>query len=64
MVAPHQPIEIREFERPELPPGSALLRTAHSEVCGLIDAENMILTKALVDPWGQSNETIKRDTQR
>jgi threonine dehydrogenase-like Zn-dependent dehydrogenase len=34
MVAPHQPIEIREFERPELPPGSALLRTARSEVCG------------------------------
>jgi threonine dehydrogenase-like Zn-dependent dehydrogenase len=34
MPAPHQPIEIREFPRPDLPPGSALLRTARSEVCG------------------------------
>ena len=34
MPAPRQPIEIREFDRPELPPGSALLRTARSEVCG------------------------------
>ncbi|MEX1127614.1 MAG: zinc-binding dehydrogenase [Vicinamibacterales bacterium] len=34
MVAPRQPIEIREFSRPELPPGSALLRTERSEVCG------------------------------
>ena len=34
MPAPHQPIEIREFARPELPPGGALLRTARSEVCG------------------------------
>jgi L-iditol 2-dehydrogenase len=34
MVAPRQPIELREFSRPELPPGSALLRTARSEVCG------------------------------
>jgi len=34
MTAPHQPIEIREFARPDLPPGSALLRTERSEVCG------------------------------
>jgi threonine dehydrogenase-like Zn-dependent dehydrogenase len=34
MPAPHQPIEIREFETPDLPPGSALLRTERSEVCG------------------------------
>lgn len=34
MTAPHLPIEIREFPRPDLPPGSALLRTARSEVCG------------------------------
>jgi L-iditol 2-dehydrogenase len=34
MVAPRQPIEIREFAAPELPAGSALLRTARSEVCG------------------------------
>ncbi|HET9265776.1 MAG TPA: zinc-binding dehydrogenase [Vicinamibacterales bacterium] len=34
MTAPRQPIEIREFARPDLPPGSALLRTARSEVCG------------------------------
>ena len=34
MPAPRQPIEIREFNRPELPPGAALLRTARSEVCG------------------------------
>jgi threonine dehydrogenase-like Zn-dependent dehydrogenase len=34
MAAPHQPIEIREFARPALPPGAALLRTARSEVCG------------------------------
>ena len=34
MTAPHKPIEIREFARPDLPPGSALLRTARSEVCG------------------------------
>ena len=26
--------EIREFPRPDLPPGAALLRTACSEVCG------------------------------
>jgi threonine dehydrogenase-like Zn-dependent dehydrogenase len=34
MPAPRRPIEIREFERPDLPPGAALLRTARSEVCG------------------------------
>ena len=34
MPAPHVPIEIREFPRPDLPPGAALLRTARSEVCG------------------------------
>jgi L-iditol 2-dehydrogenase len=34
MPGPHRPVEIREFTEPELPPGSALLRTALSEVCG------------------------------
>jgi L-iditol 2-dehydrogenase len=34
MVAPRQPIELREFPRPDLPPGAALLRTVCSEVCG------------------------------
>jgi threonine dehydrogenase-like Zn-dependent dehydrogenase len=34
MTAPRKPIEIQEFKRPELPRGSALLRTARSEVCG------------------------------
>ena len=34
MTAPRQPIEIRSFPRPELPPGAALLRTERSEVCG------------------------------
>jgi threonine dehydrogenase-like Zn-dependent dehydrogenase len=34
MPAPHRPIEIREFARPDLPEGAALLRTARSEVCG------------------------------
>src|SRR3954467_3591842 len=34
MTAPRRPIEIREFPRPDLPPGAALLRTACSEVCG------------------------------
>ena len=34
MPAPRQPIDIREFDPPELPPGGALLRTAKSEVCG------------------------------
>lgn len=34
MPAPRAPIEVREFERPDLPSGAALLRTARSEVCG------------------------------
>src|SRR5688572_21808096 len=34
MPAPRQPIEIREFRRPALPPHSALLRTERAEVCG------------------------------
>ena len=34
MPAPHQPIEIREFPRPDLAPGASLLRTTRSEVCG------------------------------
>jgi threonine dehydrogenase-like Zn-dependent dehydrogenase len=34
MTAPRQPVELREFARPELAPASALLRTARSEVCG------------------------------
>ena len=34
MAAPRQPIEIREFNRPDLPAGAALLRTVRSEVCG------------------------------
>src|SRR4051812_29279927 len=34
MTAPRQSVVIREFSRPDLPPGAALLRTARSEVCG------------------------------
>src|SRR3954462_438418 len=34
MTAPRAPIELREFPRPDLPPGAALLRTVRSEVCG------------------------------
>jgi L-iditol 2-dehydrogenase len=34
MPAPRAPIELREFARPDLPPGGALLRTSCSEVCG------------------------------
>jgi L-iditol 2-dehydrogenase len=34
MTAPRAPIELREFPRPDLPVGGALLRTACSEVCG------------------------------
>ncbi|HET7217412.1 MAG TPA: zinc-binding dehydrogenase [Vicinamibacterales bacterium] len=34
MPAPRQPIEIREFPRPDLADGAALLRTERSEVCG------------------------------
>jgi D-arabinose 1-dehydrogenase-like Zn-dependent alcohol dehydrogenase len=34
MPAPRAPIELREFPRPDLPPGGALLDTLYSEVCG------------------------------
>ena len=34
MPAPQRPVEIREFQEPELPPGGALLRTTRAEVCG------------------------------
>ena len=34
MTAPRAPIEVREFPRPDLPAGAALLRTLRSEVCG------------------------------
>jgi L-iditol 2-dehydrogenase len=34
MAAPHAPIELRELPWPELTPGSAMLRTKYSEVCG------------------------------
>ena len=34
MPAPRVPVEIREYARPDLPPGAALLRTSRSEVCG------------------------------
>jgi L-iditol 2-dehydrogenase len=34
MPAPRRPVEIRAFRRPDLAPGSALLRTERSEVCG------------------------------
>lgn len=34
MPAPHVPVELREFQEPDLPVGGALLRTAMSEVCG------------------------------
>ena len=34
MPAPRQPIEIRDMPVPDLAPGSALLRTERSEVCG------------------------------
>lgn len=34
MPGPKRPIEIREYARPDLPHGAALLRTARSEVCG------------------------------
>jgi D-arabinose 1-dehydrogenase-like Zn-dependent alcohol dehydrogenase len=34
MPAPRAPIEIREFAEPALEPGSVLLRTLYSEVCG------------------------------
>jgi L-iditol 2-dehydrogenase len=34
MTAPRQPIELREFPRPDLPAGAVLLKTSLSEVCG------------------------------
>jgi len=34
MPAPHQPVELREFAEPSLPPGGLLLETSFSEVCG------------------------------
>jgi threonine dehydrogenase-like Zn-dependent dehydrogenase len=34
MTAPRQPIELREFPRPDLPEGAVLLKTSLSEVCG------------------------------
>lgn len=34
MPAPLQPVELREFRRPELPQGGALLRVERAEVCG------------------------------
>ena len=34
MPAPRVPVEVREFAEPALEPGSALLRTLYSEVCG------------------------------
>jgi L-iditol 2-dehydrogenase len=34
MPAPRVPVELREFPEPELAPGSVLLETAYSEVCG------------------------------
>lgn len=34
MVAPEQPLEVREFPAPDLEPGAVLLETVASEVCG------------------------------
>lgn len=34
MPAPRVPVEIREFNEPEIAPGGMLLRTLYSEVCG------------------------------
>ena len=34
MTAPRAPIELREFNTPDLAANSGLLRTAYSEVCG------------------------------
>lgn len=34
MPAPNAPLELREFEKPRLEPGAALLKTMYSEVCG------------------------------
>ena len=32
--APRQPVEMREYPEPDIAPGSLLLRTTYSEVCG------------------------------
>jgi 2-desacetyl-2-hydroxyethyl bacteriochlorophyllide A dehydrogenase len=34
MPGPRQPVELREFPEPDIPPGAMLLRTIFSEVCG------------------------------
>ena len=34
MPEPNAPLEVREYERPTLEPGSVLLKTLGSEVCG------------------------------
>jgi L-iditol 2-dehydrogenase len=34
MTGPRQPIQLREFPRPDLPAGAVLLKTSLSEVCG------------------------------
>jgi L-iditol 2-dehydrogenase len=34
LTGPHQPPEVRDFPRPKLEPGAALLETLYSEVCG------------------------------
>jgi len=33
-AAPGKPLELRNFEEPELEPGAILLKTLGSEVCG------------------------------
>ena len=34
LPASRQPVELREFDAPEIAPGGAVLRTMYSEVCG------------------------------
>ena len=34
IAAPNRPVEVREYPRPELEDGAALMRTVYSEVCG------------------------------
>ena len=34
MPSPGQPVEVREFPKPQLEPGGVLLDTVYSEVCG------------------------------
>ncbi len=60
MPAPRVPVELRELAEPSLEPGSVLLRTLYSEVCGtytlseihqaLAAAAAMRLPKALGKP--------------